>query len=71
MCECRPYNAMVSDVLVLTKPLGTHIACTANQWMNDDKEKWSKVKVVINKEDTERAFQRAMASMSRLNKTGQ
>jgi len=62
---------MAQDVLVLTKPLGTHIACSANQWMNDDREKWVRIKVVLNQEDTEKAFQRAMASMARLNKVGE
>ena len=31
----RPEDAMVGDVLVLTKPLGTQIAVNAHQWLED------------------------------------
>jgi len=31
----RPENAVVGDVLVLTKPLGTQIAVNAHQWLED------------------------------------
>ena len=31
----RPENAVVGDVLVLTKPLGTQIAVNAHLWLED------------------------------------
>ena len=34
MCV-RPDGAMVGDVLVLTKPIGTQIAVNAHQWLED------------------------------------
>ena len=34
-----PDSALVGDVLVLTKPLGTCIAINAHQWL-DDPERW-------------------------------
>ena len=66
----RPHNAQVSDVLVLTKPLGTLIATTSYHWMNDDRERWSRIKVVLNTEEANKSFQRALSTMVRLNKTG-
>ena len=35
VCIIRPENAVVGDVLVLTKPLGTQIAVNAHQWLDD------------------------------------
>lgn len=40
----EPSNAMVSDVLVLTKPLGTQVAVNAHQWL-DNPDRWNKIKV--------------------------
>jgi len=34
MCV-RPDGAVVGDVLVLTKPIGTQIAVNAHQWLED------------------------------------
>ena len=34
-------QAVAQDVLVLTKPLGTHVACTAHVWMEQQPEKWN------------------------------
>lgn len=39
-----PFNAVVSDVLVLTKPLGTQVAVNAYQWL-DSPDRWNKIKV--------------------------
>ena len=60
---------MVGDVLVLTKPLGTQIAVNAHQWL-DQPERWNRIKQVISKDEARKAYQRAMDSMSRLNRTG-
>ena len=62
-----PDNAMVSDVLVLTKPLGTQVAVNAHQWL-DIPERWSKIKLVVTEEDVRKAYYRSINSMTRLNK---
>ena len=62
-----PDNAMVSDVLVLTKPLGTQVAVNANQWL-DNPERWNKIKLVVTENEVRKAYLRAMSSMSRLNR---
>jgi len=63
-----PDSAVVGDVMVLTKPLGTQIALNAHQWM-DQPERWNRIKLVVSKEDMRKAYQRAMDSMARLNRT--
>ena len=65
----RPDNAVVGDVLVLTKPLGTQVAVNAYQWL-DQPERWNRIKLVVSDDDVRKAYQRAMFSMARLNKIG-
>ncbi|NWS06480.1 SPS2 dikinase, partial [Motacilla alba] len=65
----RPDSAVPGDVLVLTKPLGTHMAVTAHQWL-DVPERWNKIKLVVTREEVELAYQEAVASMATLNRTG-
>ena len=65
----RPDNAVTGDVLVLTKPLGTQVAVNAYQWL-DQPDKWNRIKLVVSEEDVRKAYQRAMFSMARLNRTG-
>lgn len=60
---------MIGDVLVLTKPLGTQVAGNAYQWL-DVPEKWNRIKLVVGEDDIRKAYQRAMFSMARLNRTG-
>lgn len=62
-----PQNARAGDVLVLTKPLGTQIACSVHHWI-DIPEKWQKIKNVVTREDLELAFNQAVKSMGRLNR---
>lgn len=62
-----PDNAMVSDVLVLTKPLGTQVAVNAHQWI-DNPDRWNKIKLIVGEDDVRLAYLRAMSSMSRLNR---
>lgn len=62
-----PENAVVGDVLVLTKPLGTQIAVNAHQWLEDAKW-WDRIKDVTTAEEVEKAYQDAMHSMARLNR---
>lgn len=59
----------MGDVLVLTKPLGTQVAVTAHQWL-DQPDRWNRIKLVVSEEDIQKAYQRATDSMARLNKTG-
>jgi len=56
-------------VLVLTKPIGTQIAVNAYQWL-DKPDMWSRVSDVVTEADIRMAYKHAMASMSRLNRTG-
>jgi selenide,water dikinase len=68
-----PVGAQVGDVIVLTKPLGTQIAVNVKQWMSKDDEcsTWNtRVQDAITKEEGNRAYFAAMASMGRLNKNG-
>lgn len=62
-----PENAVVGDVLVLTKPLGTQIAVNAHQWLEDPKW-WARIKDVTTTEEVEKAYQNAMQCMARLNR---
>lgn len=64
-----PNAAVAGDVLVLTKPLGTQVACNAYQWLQQKSEKWNRVKMICTEEDVEKAYNDAMFSMSRLNRT--
>ena len=64
-----PDSAVVGDVLVLTKPLGTQVAVNAHQWL-DQPERWNRIKLVVSEEDVRKAYQRAMDSMARLNRIG-
>lgn len=64
-----PDNAVVGDVLVLTKPLGTQVAVNAHQWL-DQPDRWNRIKLVVNEDDVRKAYQRAMDSMARLNRIG-
>lgn len=64
-----PDNAVVGDVLVLTKPLGTQVAVSAYQWL-DVPERWNRIKLVITQPDVQKAYQRAIDVMSRLNRVG-
>lgn len=66
----RPDNAVVGDVLVLTKPLGTQVAVNAHQWL-DQPERWNRIKLIVSEDDVRKAYQRAMDSMARLNRIGE
>lgn len=63
-----PDNAVVGDVLVLTKPLGTQVAVNAYQWL-DQPDRWNRIKLVVSEDDVRKAYHRAMNSMARLNRT--
>jgi len=64
-----PENAMIGDVLVLTKPLGTQVAVNAHQWL-EKPDRWDRIKSVVTEDDVRKAYHYAMHSMARLNKNG-
>ncbi|OPJ89144.1 hypothetical protein AV530_012308 [Patagioenas fasciata monilis] len=72
---CRPHEfvmpdgAVPGDVLVLTKPLGTHVAVSAHHWL-DNPERWNKLQLVVTREDVELAYREAVLSMGTLNRAG-
>uniref|UniRef100_A0A913ZRD1 Selenide, water dikinase n=1 Tax=Patiria miniata TaxID=46514 RepID=A0A913ZRD1_PATMI len=61
-----PDNAVVGDVLVLTKPLGTQVAVNAYQWMSNPDD-WKKISAVVTKEEVETAYEEAKYHMADLN----
>ena len=65
-----PDSAIAGDVIVLTKPLGTQVAINALHWL-EQPALWDQVKHVVSEADVRKAYQRAMACMSRLNKKGE
>ncbi|KAI0979801.1 hypothetical protein GJ496_011634 [Pomphorhynchus laevis] len=62
-------NASIGDVLILTKPLGTQVAANLHQWMVNDDERWKSLKLYLDKDDVSKAYERAISSMMRLNKS--
>ena len=54
-----PDSAVVGDVLVLTKPLGTQVCVNAHQWL-DQPERWNRIKLVVSEEDVRKAYQRGI-----------
>lgn len=63
----QPVDATVGDVIVLTKPLGTTVALTVSEWMQQP-EKKSKLMLTITEESVERARSRAIDCMIRTNR---
>jgi len=70
VCTHRPNRAVPGDVLVLTKPLGTQVACNAHQWLEQKNDKWNRIKFIVSEEEVEKAYQDAMFNMARINRTG-
>jgi len=72
ICKAEEYivpdSALVGDVLVLTKPLGTQIAVNAYSWL-DDPVKWARIKAVVTEDDVRKAHTRALESMCKLNRS--
>lgn len=66
----RPDGAVPGDAIVLTKPLGTQVAVNAFMWWDRAVERWDKVKDLLGETGVRDAYQTAMTSMSRLNRTG-
>ncbi|CAF4227304.1 unnamed protein product [Rotaria socialis] len=64
-----PEHAVVGDVLVLTKPLGTQVAVNAYQWI-ENPDRWNRIKSVVTEDEVRKGYKRAMSCMARLNRTG-
>merc|ERR1719348_865314 len=65
-----PDGALVGDVLVLTKALGTQVAVNTHQWLELGGEKWDKISSVTNETEVKNAYKSATLSMARLNLIG-
>jgi len=63
-----PDAAVVGDVLVLSKPLGTQVAINAFNWL-ENPEISTKMKLIISEEEVIKAHDRAVNTMARLNRT--
>ena len=63
-----PSNAKEGDLIVLTKPIGTHLATNAFIWMQEQNEKYKQLAEKFTQEDIEKTYQLALRSMSYLNK---
>lgn len=61
-----PTGALVGDILILTKPLGTQVAVNLHQWADIDREKLNKLS--ISEEQIQKAYSDATISMMTLNK---
>jgi selenide,water dikinase len=66
-----PTGAVVGDVLILTKGLGTQVVANLNEWRQlEDKTNWNKAMEVITPEDAKLCYEIATEGMSRLNRNG-
>ncbi|XP_037934338.1 selenide, water dikinase 2 [Teleopsis dalmanni] len=63
-----PYGARDGDALVLTKPLGTHLATSAYLWMQENNEKYQKLAIHLSNDQLTETFEIAVKSMTFLNK---
>lgn len=66
----EPVHAVVGDVIVLTKPLGTQVVVNLNEWrqVEDKKQLLNEALEVMTAEEVAQAYAKACESMSRLNK---
>jgi len=65
-----PEGAVAGDVLVLTKALGTQVSVNAHQWMEEDGDRWNKIKNITSVDEVKAAYRSTTLSMARLNLTG-
>lgn len=66
----EPVHAVVGDVIVLTKPLGTQVVVNLNEWrqVEDKKQLLNEALEVMSAEEQAQAYAKACESMSRLNR---
>jgi len=62
-----PDSAVVGDVLVLTKPLGTCVAINCHGWLGT--ERWSRIKLLITEDEARKSYKRAVDTMARTNRS--
>jgi len=65
-----PEGAVDGDVLLLTKALGTQVAVNAHQWMEEEGDRWDKIKHLTTRDEVKAAYRATTLSMARLNLTG-
>lgn len=64
-----PVNAVVGDVIVLTKPLGTQCAVNAKQAMKTNSPRWQQYSQHLSPDQVRTAYYRAQRFMATLNRT--
>ena len=55
---------------MLTKALGTQVAVNAHQWMEEEGDRWDKIKNLTTVDEVKAAYRATTLSMARLNLTG-
>ncbi|KFD65138.1 hypothetical protein M514_22718 [Trichuris suis] len=63
-----PFNAKAGDVLAIAKPLGTQVIVNVYHWMQQNLEKYNRVKHVLSPETIRTVYHLAAHSMARLNR---
>lgn len=63
-----PTKAETGDAIILTKPLGVQLATNAPIWMEENSENWNKISEHLSREDIEECYNKAVKSMTSLNK---
>ncbi|XP_039305146.1 inactive selenide, water dikinase-like protein [Solenopsis invicta] len=63
----QPVDAVIGDVIVLTKPLGTTVVLTASEWMQQPAKR-ARLMLTISEENIEKAHARAVDCMIRSNR---
>jgi selenide, water dikinase len=58
-----------SEYNIIERSIYVQVAVNAHQWL-ENADRWNRIKSVVNENDVRKAYQRAMNSMARLNRTG-
>lgn len=64
----RPDGLVEGDVVVLTKPIGTQVAVNLHQWKVQNNPLYSTVREILSDEEIVEVFEKAVKSMSHLNR---
>jgi selenide,water dikinase len=62
-----PNNAQPTDLILLTKPLGTQVSANLIQWIITNDKRWEKSKTLITEDEAWKSYHVAQESMARLN----
>lgn len=65
-----PNSAAKGDAIVMTKLLGTQIACNVYQWLTSIPEKWEQIQTHTNKAEVTKFYKTAQILMGTLNLNG-